>query len=271
MRTRFAKDLKQRDVPIIQKVCKATAKELDVRHKAIEKEFSMLLYKNLKDKIEFDLTNVPGDNNFIFGRLLKEWGIDPLSYLDVKALKKDITAMIADIRHMADTLIPTQLDKDPNYNLYNSAILSKHGMPKYQIIKHIRDIYEKWQADQNHWDKQKLKVYSVIVKTAPNSCGKEQWFENTKKEYAKLDIANELNKRTFQKFFENYWNVLDKEQKDKLDTLSKEVSARKYSQHRKNAIANGSVVWNKGINGKKKQEWLKKVDAGRKKFYKEKA
>ena len=31
----------------------------------------------------------------------------------------------------------------------------------------------------------------------------------------------------------------------------------------------GSIVWNKGISGKKKQEWIKKVDAGRKKFYKE--
>lgn len=192
--------------------------------------------------------------------------------LHVEKLKQKDVVLEKRIAKEYSAMLLNALDHDTNYQRgFNKSLRDRYNVPDHKIWKATAEIKKEILNNDAHWKAQKLKVYDLVFEEAETAIGKDEWTQQVKNRWLETEIqGSEFIGKVPGRFFTDFWNVLDAEQKEKLDTLSKEVSARKYSQHRKNAIANGSVVWNKGISGKKKQEWLKKVDAGRKKFSKEK-
>jgi hypothetical protein len=149
---------------------------------------------------------------------------------------------------------------------FTNELVKKYNLPVHQINSATSDIRKKWMNNSAHWIKQKRKVYKLMTETAETSVGREEWFENVSSRWNETKIQGSgFYGKIPGRLLSNFWGVLDKKEHEELTTLSKQVSSRKYGQHRK-----GAKSWNSGISvtDPRYRVWTEKVQKGRDKKYK---
>jgi len=157
------------------------------------------------------------------------------------------------------------LDKDPNFwRGFSDKVCEKYKVPPQKIYKAVKETKKNLVNDIEHWKKQKLKVYDLIFEEAKTAVGIEEWIQQIKNRWKETNIqGSEFIGHLPRRFLvTDFYNVLDQDQKEKLDTLRKEVSRKAHSRLHK-----GQTPWNKNIqsnkNSKKYQKWIKQVQKGR--------
>jgi len=260
LREKFQQDHKDHDIPIIERVCKKEAESFTKTPKL----WGSTIYRLIEKEITFDRSNTPGDRNFYYTRILGEYNINLESYIDKNKLKEKDILLEKRIAQDYYNMAVNALDKDSNYwRGFCDKLCKKHNVPPHKIWRATNKIKKDLVNNNEHWKKQKLKVYDLIFKEAETAVGMEEWIEKIKNRWEETNIQGcEFYGKIPGRFFQDYWSVLDMEQKEKLDTVSTEVSRRAYSRKQK-----GQTPWNKNIhnnkNSKKYKQWTNQVQKGR--------
>jgi len=157
----------------------------------------------------------------------------------IQAVREQRTTICKQAEQEFEKLIQNTLHGDSNYR----RGISKSICEKYNLKEHwvaTKSIVTKWEKNTAHWDKQKRKVYKIMVEEAEENIGLDEWNNRIKNRWTETEIVGcEFYGHIPGRLMNNYWGILSTEEHNELKKLQKLVN--KSGRHGNN------VTWNKGL------------------------